>query len=488
MQRFGLSLEQLQDIERNLRRQLREYNRNRVPPVLNPIRPPPMAAPVYTSDPFEGDINPGDTAGIKLFTLATAERDKSEKLAISQDKVTEIMSAFLQDSNSFGWGILINQIPDAAGNNLSILEDFDKVTLDQVKAQSAKTFNNFGFALGNDLPDPMVQTVLDPANNGDHLRMFYRQSRSRMIAKRIQNSLTSASWKVLFSKRKHYSWRAPNGTVSYDGPTMLYLIVSSVNPSTRVGVSDLKTNLRQARLVQFKYIVPDLCDKMMADYQMILDRQKTHDDILLDLFEALLSGKNEVFTRFVQRRKDDWETGADESPESLVEACVAKYNNMLLQRTWKQEESKDSKIIALTTKVETLEAKLAAKDTNGTSSRLSTPKITIAKWRMTKDGDSKEVDGELWWWCPKHKVDGVYDGLYVKHKPEDHDDWLARKKKSKQAKRDGAPSLQNSSQNTNAKRLTLSNNLKAAMMSNFQCSEQQADKLWSEVVQNVDLN
>ena len=113
-----------------------------------------------------------------------------------------------------------------------------------------------------------------------------------MIAKRIPNSRASASWKVLFSKRKHFSWQSTQGTVSYDGTTMLYLIISAVKPSTRVGVSDLRVNTRQACLVQFQFNVPDLCDKIMSDYKPILDRNKTHDDIVLDLFEALLSGKN----------------------------------------------------------------------------------------------------------------------------------------------------------------------------------------------------
>ena len=139
--------------------------------------------------------------------------------------------------------------------------------------------------------------------------MFHRQSRSRMIAKRIPNSRASASWKVLFSKRKYFSWQSTQGTVSYDGTTMLYLIISAVKPSTRVGVSDLRVNTRQACLVQFQFNVPDLCDKSMSDFQSILYRNKTHDNIVLGLFGALLSGKNEVFTRFVQRRKDDWETG-----------------------------------------------------------------------------------------------------------------------------------------------------------------------------------
>ena len=128
---------------------------------------------VFTSDPFVGNIDPGEQAGIKLFTLATAECDKNEKLVISQDKVTDIMSAFRQDSNSFGWEILVNQILNTAGENCRILDNYDTVTLDEVKAQAAKTFSYFGFAPGDALPNPMTQIALDPANNDDHLQMIF---------------------------------------------------------------------------------------------------------------------------------------------------------------------------------------------------------------------------------------------------------------------------------------------------------------------------
>ena len=36
-------------------------------------------------------------------------------------------------------------------------------------------------------------------------------------------------------------------------------------------------------------------------------------------------------------------------------------------------------------------------------------------------------DGKKWFWCPHHKIEGKYDGLYVTHKPKDHEEWLKRK-------------------------------------------------------------
>ena len=43
-------------------------------------------------------------------------------------------------------------------------------------------------------------------------------------------------------------------------------------------------------------------------------------------------------------------------------------------------------------------------------------------------------EGKTWYWCPKHVSQGKYDGLYVTHKPEDHDEWA--KNRNRFRKRD----------------------------------------------------
>ena len=87
----------------------------------------------FLSDPFEGDINPGTVSGQKLYTLATADRRKEDLLSIAQENVSNIMSVFRHDSNSFGWGMLVNNIITGDGNKLKLLEDFQECSLNLVK-------------------------------------------------------------------------------------------------------------------------------------------------------------------------------------------------------------------------------------------------------------------------------------------------------------------------------------------------------------------
>ena len=115
------------------------------------------------------------------------------------------------------------------------------------------------------------------------------------------------------------------------------------------------------------------------------------------------------------------------------------------------------------------------------------PYFTLDDWRMKKDGDSKTMDGKTWYWCPRHVQEGLYDGLYVTHRPEDHDAWADRKRNWKKNKSSSGQSSSGNASGDNPSstdRLTLSNNLKAAMVTNFQCTSEQAERLWSEVVQD----
>ena len=51
-------------------------------------------------------------------------------------------------------------------------------------------------------------------------------------------------------------------------------------------------------------------------------------------------------------------------------------------------------------------------------------KFEPPEWQITKRRKKIQHDGKTWWWCPNHN-DGK--GLYVRHKPENHEKWAASK-------------------------------------------------------------
>ena len=47
----------------------------------------------------------------------------------------------------------------------------------------------------------------------------------------------------------------------------------------------------------------------------------------------------------------------------------------------------------------------------------------LPKWRTIEKEPSKVVNGTTYYWCPHHKhKEGLWDGLYVRHPPEKHDE------------------------------------------------------------------
>ena len=88
------------------------------------------------------------------------------------------------------------------------------------------------------------------------------------------------------------------------------VILEPMQPlSTRVGVSELKEDLRRATCAKHKHNMKKLTDYMGKKYKEILDRNHTHEDYLLDLFNALVTVPNESFKSFVRAERQQWELG-----------------------------------------------------------------------------------------------------------------------------------------------------------------------------------
>lgn len=457
--------------------------------------PPQQQPQVFTFgvDPFENDINPATSEGQKLFLKATAER--STKLTVSQKHVTKFMSAMEADSNSFAWGELVNLIPTSATTTHSLLTDYDDISLDHVKSQAYKVWGNHLASIDDPLPNTFLVQNIDPVNNMDHRKIFYLRVRSKMIAKRLQHSIDAASWETLIQHQHEFAWRNAKGNLDYDGPTMLKLMLSVINPSTRVGVKELRRKLRTTRLSQFRHNVQDMLENMNGNYVKILAKKQKHDNFDDDLFEALLSTKNQVFHNYIQRLQDEWETGTDYTPGQIMELALQKYANMSERGVWHQNEKPDSQLHALATRLDSMENQIqgsssSSKPKSTKSSSFSTKKkFGIEEWRMSKQGNTKIVNGVTYWWCPHHRNEGQFDGLYVTHKPSEHDSWKAERDRKNAAWKDKRRSKTDKSSTSSgktpaSKRLVMSEKLKSVLVSKLSCSDADADEIWQEFSQD----
>ena len=47
----------------------------------------------------------------------------------------------------------------------------------------------------------------------------------------------------------------------------------------------------------------------------------------------------------------------------------------------------------------------------------------IESWRVKKSKDKITRYGQDWYWFPKHKMKGKFDGMYMYHPNNKHDEW-----------------------------------------------------------------
>ena len=465
----------------------------------NPIQAPRMAT-IFELDPYAGNINPAESDGRKLFLAATKERDDDKKFTVKQDNAKVFMDAMLHDSSKFGWESLVHSVPVGENDEtLSIFRDIRKLKLDFVLREAKKTWADATTTYNSAVPKETADFVvadIDPGNDEDDQATFYRRVRSKMIWLRLLGSLSTASENALMAKKHLFRWQKPSGDYEYDGPTALFLVLESVNPSTRVGVSRMKKKIRDIRLGGYNHNVRDMLTAIQLTYTTIEELGFKHDDIVMDTFEALLSTKNQVFKDFIQRKKDAWETGEDITLGELSEDALNKYNNMVEQKSWQQKESGESKLIALMTEMVNKNGKKpnSERSQNGQSGR--TCSTSVESWRMNKKSDSIERDGKTWFWCPDHFLKGVFDGLYMLHKPgAGHQEWLERKNKRKAQKKAGksggsdstSGSTNNSSRNSgnsgnsNSSKLALSDKLKTVLATKLSISESEAMSMVGDI-------
>ncbi len=99
---------------------------------------------------------------------------------------------------------------------------------------------------------------------------------------------------------------------------MLKIILDSIKPSTRVGVSSFKAHIEKANLAKYGTEEEKKLDNIYARYNTILEYNANCEDFVCHLLQALLSGSNQVFQNFIHHEGDEWDVGKDTSAEDLM--------------------------------------------------------------------------------------------------------------------------------------------------------------------------
>ena len=429
----------------------------------------------FVTDPYQGNINPGSSDGAKLYKTATEALSDGKKIEIILKNAHQLLRQLIDDANKFGWEDLFFGIPkDDQGGTLSLDTDSQKITKNMILKQAYKTWGNKDATFADNVPDTKTVETLSPETDATHRPHFYRRVKSKMIALRVKGYMTAADWENLRNDKDLFTWNKTGSGHEMDGPTIIWKLLQTCNPSTRVGVENLKDNIRNVTSAKFNHDVQKLTDYLKKNYREIREKSMDYDDYLTQVYRALGTVPNAPFHSWVQDDLKEWYLGNDRKPDTVMTQALQLYNNSKKKGGWTTKDPKEAKLISLMTKLESISQNfstvLATDAPFSKPNNISKPSV-IEDWRKKKTQNSVTRSGKTWHWCTKHKRDGEYDGLYVTHEEKDHDKWLERKKENqaKRANNKGNTSngtsgnKPNNTTGSGGRKLTLSDAMKSVM-------------------------
>ena len=205
------------------------------------------------------------------------------------------------------------------------------------------------------------------------------------------------------------------------GPLLLKVIIRESHIDTRFTSRAIRINLREldqymprvnCDIKKFNSYVTGLINDLNA-------RGESSNDLLMNLFEAYKVVDDDEFNRFILIKEQEYDDGQDITVQTLMRKAETKYATLVQRNAWNVPTAKDKKIMALESKVTTMQKELKKKKKgnkqNGNGNADGKNKQGH-KWKTVAPKDNepkvKEKNGKTYHWCPTHKS-------WTIHKPED---------------------------------------------------------------------
>ena len=128
-----------------------------------------------------------------------------------------------------------------------------------------------------------------------------------------------------------------------------------MKPSVRTGLKEIKTTLQIANAKKYGNNMVKLINAMECAYDAITVNQRgSYDSYMDDLFRALKTFPNKIFTDYIIRLQDEYEAKpnslvTDKEIGDMVRGIKNRYNNMVHSKSWDYVDPSESKMMALTT-------------------------------------------------------------------------------------------------------------------------------------------
>jgi hypothetical protein len=414
-------------------------------PVAQVVAPQPGPFALTPALATQDVIDYRTPQGAKLYKSITTPLDA--KFDGSAQKLILFMDELRHKADQCGWNDLLLNVSDQhpiTPTNRNLLIHHRLITIDNVRAH-AITY---------------IGTQSRVAQDSHMMYVF------------LNDSLTEGAKARMASEHANYDI---NGVS--DGPSYLKTLLDTYFVETIATNFLLRQKLQAlpTALKRCKYDVGDFNKHVNDLLSDLYSGGETTTDMMVNLFTAYLSVKDQAFHTYIAHKKEQYDEGTSQlTPVSLMSLARTKYNLLTTQEVWMKKSIEEENLVALNAQLKKTKAKMAklANDSNTATEHTPTTERpaergtwlkTFPQWHFENPDGLASIfkDGKQWYWCKWHKC-------FVRHKEPNCNKHKARDKKAKQATTD--PKARKTKNTSKTKALTLAKALLA--MSNADDGEE----------------
>ena len=100
--------------------------------------------------------------------------------------------------------------------------------------------------------------------------------------------------------KKKFMWKDSNGDNFYDGFAMEFLIELECKLETKASVQVLRDQISSAKVLALNSNIPDMLEHITSVMVRIREIGETHDNLMKDAFDALLTIPNTACHQYFQ--------------------------------------------------------------------------------------------------------------------------------------------------------------------------------------------
>ena len=192
----------------------------------------------------------------------------------------------------------------------NLLTQYHRITLENVQRAAIAQYN-VALAVADTIPPSWLSIkTINPGNNSDYKRQFYKKVHSSVVAHLINSILLVTGYEDLLLQQDKFSfYNNAIGDMEFDGANMIYLIFMKTDPSTVVGFDYVLKNLDTTNIGDHPNCVNTMLTIMEGHYKNLHENRRPPEHFRRLVLETLSTGPNYLFNNVVRRIADDIEYG-----------------------------------------------------------------------------------------------------------------------------------------------------------------------------------